>query len=331
MKIHSLEELEKILGKETRVSVCLVMGPEVYQCRNALELIKSAVLAPGAESFDFTEFRAGEVGADQIVEAANTFPMLSRKRLVLVTDAHALGDSEQESLLEAADTISPRSLLVFYGVEFDRRTRFYREMQDKHWVAEFPKLKGPALERWAVSFLQRQGYRCSPAAIARLVALAGSDMQSVAGELEKLMLYAGSAKTIPDEAVDRMVGESRQQSIFELIDAVARRDRNASLRSLSNLLGMGEPPLMIVAMLARHCRQVLTAKDLLARGAGVREAAAAAQVPPFLADAFMRQARDADTGRMREMHIRLAGIDRKLKTSRADGRLLLENLICTLV
>jgi DNA polymerase III subunit delta len=330
LKIQTLDELEHRL-LDAGMRVCLILGPEVYLSRLAIDLIKRTVVADGAMAFDFSEFRASEASVDQFVEAANTFPMMSKRRLVLVSDADELEDSDLDALLDAFNGISPRSLLVFFAEEFDRRKKFYRTLQDKYCVAEFPKLKGPALEQWASSFMRKQGFRLSSIAVKKIVALAGYDLQMLAAELEKLVLYAGKDKDIPDSAVDALITGSRQQGIFDLINAVGKGDRNEALRSLANLLGMGEHPLVVVTMMARYCRQVLIAKDCLASGLSPREIGAAAQIPPFMLDPFLREARAADEEKIQAMHLRLAEIDRKLKSSSSDGRILLERLICTFV
>ena len=131
----------------------------MYQCRLAIDLVKRTVLSDGALAFDFSEFCAGDASVDQIIEAANTFPMMSQKRLVLVAEANNLPDPDQDALLDALNGLSPRSMLVFFAEDFDRRKKFYRAMRDKYCVAEFPKLKGAALEQWAASFVRKQGFR----------------------------------------------------------------------------------------------------------------------------------------------------------------------------
>jgi DNA polymerase III delta subunit len=84
-------------------------------------------------------------------------------------------------------------------------------------------------------------------------------------------------------------------------------------------------------MMARHCRQVMIAREHLAHGSPTHEIASAAQIPPFMLDQFLRQARSTDSGTIRQMFVRLADIDRRLKSSAADGRMLIEGLICALV
>jgi DNA polymerase-3 subunit delta len=179
--------------------------------------------------------------------------------------------------------------------------------------------------------VRSRGYSLSSAAVKKIVELAGSDLQSLASELEKLLLYSGKEKNISDAVLDDLVRSSRQHGIFELIGALGRRDRASALRSLANLLNMGENILVIVSMMARHCRQVLIAKECLQKGISPREIGSAAQIPPFLLEQFLHQARAADSVAIQAMHIALADIDRRLKSSSGEGRALLEKLICALI
>jgi DNA polymerase-3 subunit delta len=329
--LHGLEEVENDLQKTGLRPVYLVLGPEQYLCSLALGMLKSRAVTPEAEVFDYSEFMGGDASVDQIMESANTFPMLSNRRLVLVRDTEKFRDSEQEALLDSLNNLSPRSAVILSATELDQRKKFYRTLRDRACVAEFPKLKGAALERWAGTFVSSRGYRISPAAIKKIIDLIGSDLQTLVSELEKLLLYSGKDTHVSNKAIDDLLQSSRQHGIFELIGAVGRRDRDGALRSLSNLLGTGEHPLVVVTMLARHCRQILIVKDLLVQRTKAPDIARAAQIPPFLVDQFLRQARAADSREVQKMYIRLAEIDRKLKSSSGDGRLLLEALICALL
>jgi DNA polymerase III subunit delta len=329
--LQSLEGLERELKAQTFRSVYLILGPEEYQCRQAIDLLKQHLLNPESLAFDYSEFIAGEAPVNQVIEAVNTFPMISHRRVVLVTQGHKLKDVEQDSLLNSIKSFSPRGTLIIFAEEMDRRKKFYKMLRDATCVAEFPYLKGVALERWAEAFAKNKGYRISAAAIKTLVDLAGTDLQSLAMELEKVLLFAGSNRQVPDSAVDDLVKESRQQSIFDLINAVGRRDRSGALKYLANLAGMGEHPLMIVTMLARHCRQVIIAQEGLQESLPLAAIGSAAKIPPFILDQFLRQARSANPDSVRKMFVRLAEIDRQLKSSAADGRMLLECLICALV
>ena len=94
---------------------------------------------------------------------------------------------------------------------------------------------------------------------------------------------------------------------------------------------MGEHPLMVVTMLARHCRQTLIVIEGLRERKNPRDIASAAQIQPFAMEQFMAGARAVNPNTVRDMYVRIAAIDRLLKSSSLDGRTLLEGLICEFV
>ena len=326
MILQTLEELEKDLKSAIR-PVYLVIGPEKYHCDKALSILKSRITTPGAADFDYSVFIAGDAGASEILEAANIYPMLSKRRLVVVEDAGKFKDAEAEALLVGLISISPRSTVIVTAAELDKRKKFYKTFQKDFCLCEFPRLKGYALERWADAFVRENGYRISAGALKRVVDVVGADLHTLAAEFEKLMLYAGEEKNIPDAVINDLLGASRQQSIFDLTNAVGRRDSVGAIRSLGNLLGMGEHPLVVVTMLARHCRQTLIAIEGLRARKNPRDIATDAQIPPFAMEQFIAGARAVNQNTIRDMYIRLSEIDRQLKSSSLDGRALLECLI----
>lgn len=331
MILQSLDALEKDLRSVPERSCYLVLGPESYLCREAVGIIKRTLLNPESAAFDYSNYSAEDTPVEKIFETANTFPMLSNRRLVLVTELEKLPQGEHDRLLRNLDSLIRSTLLVLVAEDLDHRKKLYKTLRDKWCIAEFPKLKGAALKRWVEDFVRKRGCRVSSSTAEKITDLAGSDLQALAGELEKLILFAGKEKQIGDKAVADLVRNSRQHGIFELIDAIAKRDRAGALNSLKNLLEMGEYPLRVVSMMARHSRQVLIVKECITKGMRAGEAGKRAQVPPFMLEKFVRQARNIDPGQARRMHIGLSEIDKKIKSSSVQARMLLEVFISTLV
>jgi DNA polymerase III subunit delta len=326
----TFDEFEFDLERGRFLPVYLFLGPEEYLLRAAIASLKKKVLAPESLAFNLVEFSARETPAARIVAEASTFPLMSPRRLVLATDINELPAEGQETIAAYADNPQEKAVLVLIAAELDRRTGFYRRLAERVCVVEFAKIKGPALERWAANYLSRIGFGISSEALKRLVDLAGSDMLTLRNEIEKLILYAGGEKQIQDSAVNLLVPASRQHGIFELTAALGKRDRKTALRLLGNLLEAGEPPLVILTMMARHFRQILIAKELLAEGRQARDIGRAAQVPEFVLSDFLKQAQALEPEMARSLYLRLARIDRSFKSSRPDERMLLEQLICSL-
>jgi DNA polymerase-3 subunit delta len=330
LPILPFEKLESEAGQGRFRPVYLLFGPEAYLMRRAISLFKEHAIPQEARSFNVVECSGENADAAQILAQANTYPMMSARRLVLVTEVAELPEADLALLAEYARTPQPKTVLVLVAGELDRRGKFYRSMAESACVIECARLKGAALERWADALLARRGLRISPAARKKLVDLAGTDMISLANEIEKLILYAGQEKTIPDAALDLLVQASRLRGIFEITSAVGRKDVRGALHVLGSLLESGENPLGILGLMARHFRQVLIAQELLHEGRSPAEIGRLLQIPEFALMEFLRQVRAVDAENARNMYRRLARTDRRFKSTSSDERMVLEHLICSL-
>jgi DNA polymerase-3 subunit delta len=310
--------------------VYLLLGPEAFLVRRAISLFRENVVAAEARAFNIEEYSGRVEDAGEILKAANTFPMMSPRRFVLVTEVAEMPEEGLALLADYARAPQPKTVLVLVADELDRRGKFYRSIAECASVIECTKLKGAALERWTEALLARRGLRMSPAASKKLVDLAGSDMISLANEVEKLILYAGTEETVPEAAMDELVRSSRIYGIFELTAALGKRDSRGALRVLGNLLESGESPLGILSMMAWHFRQILIAQDLLKEGRPAKEIGRIAHIPDFRLMEFLRQARELDPEMARTMYLRLADADLSFKSTSPDERMVLEHLICSL-
>jgi DNA polymerase-3 subunit delta len=127
-----------------------------------------------------------------------------------------------------------------------------------------------------------------------------------------------------------VVATTRQRSVFELANAVGARDRGRALAILASMIGARESGVRIVAMLARHLRQLWITRELLSTTGDKFEIAQALGIPPFFVEDMMRQARTLDRGRATRMHDALFRADKNLKSSRLDDARILEGLILEL-
>jgi DNA polymerase-3 subunit delta len=96
-------------------------------------------------------------------------------------------------------------------------------------------------------------------------------------------------------------------------------------------MALREPALRLLAMLARHIRQLWQTRDLLSQGRpGVGEVASALGVLPFVATKLMDQARRLSPVRVSAMHEAIYQVDRALKISKIDDERLMEQLVLQL-
>jgi DNA polymerase-3 subunit delta len=327
----SFHELESEIRGGRFQPVYLFFGPEEYLLRYALSLLKQKVPAPGTEPFNCSQYSAPDLDVAEIVEGANTFPMMSPRRLVLVSDLDQLSSAGQDALVSYAESPQQKTVLVLNAGTVDHLAGFNKRIAEHAWVVQFGKMKDADLERWASTYLSRRGFRIASQSLARLIDLAGSDLAALVSELEKLCLYAGEQKEIKESDILTLVQASRQYGIFELTTAVGKRDRKLALKLLGNLLETDDLALYIVTMMARHFRQIIVAKELISQGRSQQDILKALDWKnPYFLPELMRSAKAIDLETARSLYQHLARIDRRLKSTNPDKRLLLEHLICSL-
>ena len=190
----------------------------------------------------------------------------------------------------------------------------------------FLKPSGVQLNEWVVRRARAQGHRIAPEAARTLVESLGDDLRMLAGEIDKLGTYVGAGGEIRLEDVEALTPISRQAKVFDLTDALARRDTPAALRLLHELLANGESPLGIVALTAFQTRALMQVKLLTERGMGAYQIASAAGLAPFVVEKSLPLARRFTFGQLEDAHRALLEIDVALKRSRMTPELALDLL-----
>jgi len=332
VQIESTEDLKKDLARNGYRPVYAIVGPEQYLVRQAFLTLKENAVPEGLIAMNYEEFRVPEDSAEEILAAANTFPMIAPRRMVVVHEFDKLDERGRESLVAYLQAPAAKTILVLLSTEVDRRTVLFRNIKNSTALVECTKLEVEGLKRWAGDFVRERGYTIKPAALDRIVELAGSDIESLANQLEKILLFTGNSKTVPDNAIDDLVQSSREHGIFELTEAIGLGNRTLALKLLANLLEADQDPIYIAVMMARHFRQLLIGREALENRRSEREAADAAQVPNFFKarDSFLRHLRLIDSRTAARMCRELAVLDLRFKSSQGDPRILLEKLICSL-
>src|SRR5438067_10138366 len=95
------------------------------------------------------------------------------------------------------------------------------------------------------------------------LAAALPDLQTLANEIDKLALYVGPNGTIDERVLREMSFAARQEDVFELTNAVARRDTKGALLQLQRLVQGGTAPEGILPALAWQIRTLIQVRDMV--------------------------------------------------------------------
>jgi DNA polymerase-3 subunit delta len=149
------------------------------------------------------------------------------------------------------------------------------------------------------------------------------------GEIEKLVLYAGN-RPIEAEDVKKLVGLSRESSVFTLVDAIIEGKLNLANQSAVELLETGAAPSYVLAMLARQLRLLVRARDLKNAGQSENSIQGALGLADYPFRKTIEQASRFTMPRLKIFYHRLLDADLAIKTGKYDDELALTILVSDL-
>ena len=263
-------------------------GNDDFVINEVLTEIKSACGGEFTE-LNQTVFNDENFSADKIIEASSQIPFLAEKRLVLVKDITKLNKEDEKKLIVYCKNASPYSVLVF--------------VDTNKIFASVPceQISCKPLSSYQISnnikiYLSEKSKEIETDALSLLIENCSGSMAKVYVELEKLLAYLGERKKIVFEDVDALVAKSDDYNIYELSEALSKRDKDKSVRLLSLMLKDGDAG-FILSLLANHFRRLFHAKISsesnaeIAKYLGVKEYAivkAKAQCKNFGANALRK-------------------------------------------
>jgi len=316
------QETRDIPGEVARGDVAPVYclhGSERFLVDRTIGALRKAILGSEdatASGFDFDAFDLRETTLAQVIAAARTLPMWSKRRLVIASGIDGVKSEQLEPLVAYVANPNPRGCLVLVGDKVDGRLRAFLALRRAGFLHEFARLKDRDLVTWLANEAKRRKLSIEPAAVQALAEYAGPDLGRVVQALEQVSLFAGGP--IKREHVEEMIPESRERGIFELTRAIGTGDVASALRLVANMLRNREPALKIQFMLLRQLRQIWRAKELVGASVPRPEIASAIGIAPFFLDDVLIPAGRMSTAALKRSFAHLYQADRSLKSSRID-------------
>ena len=310
--------------------VYVLVGTERLLIERAVDAVRTAIDAMGAPGFNIELFDGKGLEASRVISAARTLPMMADKRLVLVRHIDAMSPSEQTKLAAYFDDPSDSACLVLTATKLDGRAKLAKAAKKKGFLIDAKPLRGRELREFIRAEATAREHNIAPPAIEALLDAVGDDLAAIDDALERLSLFVGPGQRIDADAVMQCVTRIRVESIWSLVDAIGLKDRRKGIAAAQSLLDDREPPLRLLAMVARQLRIVARMREALSEGLRPQDAAKRAGAPPFKANDLTESARRFTAGSLGDAFALLAETDRALKGSKRPPDVILQNAVLEL-
>lgn len=309
----------------------LLYGAETYLLQQAHQRIRSAIFGTTRDDFNDHQFHGKGARAEDIIDAATTYPVFAPRKLVTVNDFHLLAAAEQDKFSVYLERPLEQTSLLLIAEKIDSRRKFFQQFKKNGVVFKFDPLTDREIPDFVRREAQQRGIRIGREALDLLCSLVSNSLHEIEGELDKLMLYIGERREIGVADVEAIVSRGRSESIFALGEAIAKGDLIRALTLVRRFAAASEPPLLVLNLITGHYRLLWKIRALDSRQCAAADIARQVGRPPFIVPRLLEQARRFSRRHFMAAYALFIDTDLAMKSRGGDAEALLELMVIRLI
>jgi DNA polymerase III delta subunit len=286
----------------------IIAGTDAPKVQRSVRALRLRIIEENASDlniavFDVTEMERGRRDVGEILAAVATPGLMLGHRAVIVLNADKLKAATKAELGELLTDLPPQTTVALVGTSFPKTDKLLKIVAGLGRVLAYDLPSRRDYPEWLGKRARDLGLHLSPTEARHLARLVGDDAWRLDTELAKLAAYVGAgpghASLVPVGAqdIDAICTPSLDVQVWDLTDAVGRRDAAGAFRALEELIAggdqrrnRGDPLRGILTTLSRHLADLRRVHTLARRTPDT--VAKELDIHPFRARKLVEQAQE---------------------------------------
>lgn len=223
-------EIISDIKKQKFSPVYILMGEEAYYIDKIVEQIEASAIPAQDRDFNLNVFYGNDADLDYVVASARQFPVMADRKLVILKEAQSM-DKAKSALERLAPYISNPTMttifvMAYKGEIFPASSHLMKAAKSDDAVLFKSMLPKPhELLPLAKDYCASAKIPIDADAAQLLVDCIGGPLSKLFGEIDKVISIARTkGNRISLDIVEKNIGNSKDYSNFEFLDALATKD-----------------------------------------------------------------------------------------------------------
>jgi DNA polymerase III subunit delta len=237
------------------MTVHLVTGDDESIVRAAVTDLVHRLVGEGERTLMVDEFDGEEYELRAVVDAAQTPPFLTERRVVVARDIGRFTADEVAPLVDYLGDPLPTTdlVLVAGGGRLTKAVNDALKRSGAESIATAPPSRARDREAWIANEATTRGVKLSTAAVNVIAERLGEDVGRVDGILATLAGTFGTSRQLTPADVEPFLGEAGDVPPWALTDALDAGETATALGLLARMTAAGgRHPLQVMAVLHNH-------------------------------------------------------------------------------
>ncbi len=334
------KELKNQIKTENFSRAYFIFGEESYLKEYYVGLLQKKIVSGPFEDFNLHRYDGRQESAEDILKDADLLPMMGGYNLVLACDyPFDKSDKDCRAIREYLKDVPDTTVLVFWydsvvpDIKKSSRWKGVEAAFAKFGSSiEFCRKSESDLVKLLVSGCRKRGAELSQNNARYLISVSGSDIKTLLNEVQKLSAYAHGGE-ITKDCIDRLAVKCLQARIYDLANAVLRGNYDKAYSVIDSLFAAKEDPVKILSAISGCFVDMYRVKCAKTAGKSFDDVAGYFNYKgrEFALKNASRDCAALSFGQLRRSLDVIMEADNSLKSTSADARLILEEMLVKLL
>ena len=219
-----------------------------------------AKITKNLKEYDLIKYDLETNTIDDIIEALDTYGLFSQMKVIIGNNPLFLtqkdDDFNLEGFLKYLDNPSD-NILILVTPKINNVLKIVKLISKYFKIIKISDIN---LESFIKDNLE--DYKMDMVTLTYFLSKVGHDLNNVQMELNKLKMYKLDDKVIKKEDIDLITRETIENTIFDLIDAIIKKDKKKSYNLYNHFIETGTEIFQILVILSNQIRLIYNVKVL---------------------------------------------------------------------
>ena len=196
---------------------------------------------------------------DDVIESLDTYGLFSNKKIVLAYNPPFLVQKQEDNLDKFFKYLDNPSdnILILITPKINNVLKVVKTINKYFKII---KLNDINLEGFVKDNLE--DYKMDRMTLMYFLSKVSKDLNAILTELDKLKMYKLDSKVILKEDIDLVTRESFENTIFDLIEAIIKKDKKKSYELYNHFISSGTEIFQILVLVSNQIRLIYNVKVL---------------------------------------------------------------------
>lgn len=307
--------------------------------KNSISNIKKKYISKDFEDLNYYKFDGSMVQKESIINACETLPFMSEKKLVVIYRADFLRGSTKDDknglgkfIIEYLSKVPNFCILIIYCVLETKREKIsdrVKKLEAGCLVVKDDKNRRDVFERRIKEIIEAKGGDADRVLVSLIASVLPNDTGVIENEIEKLLCYTLDRK-ITKEDVYNVFKKSSDDDVFDMVDKLSTKQPEKALLIFNKLMNNGEKGMAILNLIERQFRIMFYMKIGKEEGKGKNDYVSKFKLNPYICEKNMKESEKFPLEILKRNLSLCVMTEKRLKSVSSDEKLEIESLIIRL-